>query len=67
MTFTKSVSGFVFLLKVLGRLADTIGAIENMMIEIGDKNKLEIFVKYERSGYWPFLMPKSAKNSHFLV
>ena len=41
--------------------------IENMMIEIGDKNKSEIFVKYEKSGYRPFLVPKSAKNSHFSV
>ena len=48
-------------------MADTIGAIENMMIEIGDKNKLGIFVKYERRGYWPFLMPKSAKDSLFSV
>ena len=28
-------------------LADTIGAIENIMIEIGEKTLLEIFVKYE--------------------
>ena len=48
-------------------LADTIGAIENIMIEIGDKTLLEIFVKYEKNGYRPFLMPKSAKNSHFSV
>ena len=52
---------------VFSCLADTIGDIENMMIEIGDKNKSEIFVKYEKSGYRPFLVPKSAKNSHFSV
>ena len=52
---------------VSGCLADTIGAIENVMIEIGDKTLLEIFVKYEKNGYRPFLMPKSAKNSHFSV
>ena len=45
----------------------TIGAIENIMIEIGDKTLSEIFVKYEKNGYRPFLMPKSAKNSHFSV
>ena len=47
--------------------SDTIGAIENIMIKIGDKTLLEFFVKYEKNGYRPFLMPKSAKNSHFSV
>ena len=28
---------------------------------------LDCFVKYEKRGYRPFLMPKSAKNSHFSV
>ena len=46
-------------------LADTIGAIENIMIEIGDKTLLEIFVRCEKNGYRPFLMPKSAKKGHF--
>ena len=47
---------------VLGCLGDTIGIIENIRIDSGDKNLSDFFVKYEKSGYRPFLMPKSAKN-----
>ena len=37
------------------------------MIDSGDKNLSEFFVKYEKGGCQPFLMPKSAKKCQFSV
>ena len=52
---------------VFGCLEDTIGPIENEIIEIGDKKLSEFFVKYVKSGCWSFLMSKSSKKCHFSV
>ena len=46
-------------------MEDAIGAIENIIIEIGDKNLSEFFVKFEKSGYRSFLMPKVLKKAIF--
>ena len=52
---------------IFGCLEDTIGAIENIIIEVGDKKLPEFLVKYEKSGCRPFLMSKSAEKCHFSV
>ena len=52
---------------VWGWLKDTIGIIENIIIEIGGKNLSGNFVKYKKSGCRSFLMPKSAKKCFFSV
>ena len=57
--FRFNVSRTHFKRLILGWLKNTIGTIENM-IDLGDKRLSEFFVKYEKSGCRPFLLPKSA-------
>ena len=52
---------------VCGWLEDAIVVFEDVLIDLGDKILLEIFVKYEKIGWRLFLVPKSTKKGIFLV
>ena len=48
-----------------GLLEYAIGIFENILIDLGGKTLLEIFVKYEKNGWQSILLSKSAKKGLF--